>query len=113
MRIALLGAGAWGTAMAVQAAARHDVWLWARDAWQVQAMRQQRCNARYLPGVALPPALRLGDDLAAALAHAGDDGLTVIATPMSALAEVLRAVPATPRVPTTLRRPSVRCGGCR
>jgi len=94
MRIALLGAGAWGTALAVHAVARHDVWLWARDAQQVQRMRQQRCNERYLPGVALPGGLRLGDDLAAALAHAGDDGLTVIAAPMSALAELLRAVPA-------------------
>lgn len=92
MRIAVLGAGAWGTAMAVQAAPRHDVRLWGRDAAQIERLRHERCNARYLPDVALPPALQLGSDLAGALAH-GRDGLIVIATPMSALAAMLQVVP--------------------
>ena len=50
MRIAMLGAGAWGTALAMAAAARHDVVLWARDAAQAEAMSLGRENTRYLPG---------------------------------------------------------------
>jgi glycerol-3-phosphate dehydrogenase (NAD(P)+) len=92
MRLTLLGAGAWGTALAVQAAPRHEVLLWARDPAQAQRMREERRNARYLPDVALPPSLEIGGDLHAALAH-GREGLIVIATPMSALAQMLRAVP--------------------
>ena len=38
MKIAVLGAGAWGTALAIQAANRHVVHLWARDAAQAAAM---------------------------------------------------------------------------
>jgi len=97
MRIAVLGAGAWGTALAAAVATRHDTLLWARDAAQAEAIGRDRCNARYLPGIALPDALRCGHELAAALAHAqagGDDGLIVIATPMSALREMLARLPA-------------------
>ena len=92
MRISVLGAGAWGTALAVAASARHEVLLWARDAAQLQAMRAARVNARYLPDVSLPAALALGGDHAAALAHAAD-GLIVVATPMAALRERLTALP--------------------
>jgi glycerol-3-phosphate dehydrogenase (NAD(P)+) len=91
MNITVLGAGAWGTALAAQASARHDTWLWARDAAQARAMRAQGCNARYLPEVALPQALRIESDRAAALAHA-DGGLLVIATPMAGLREMLGTV---------------------
>ncbi|MCK6432161.1 MAG: NAD(P)-dependent glycerol-3-phosphate dehydrogenase [Burkholderiaceae bacterium] len=84
MRIAVLGAGAWGTAMASAAAARHDVILWARDPAQAQRMRELRCNERYLPEVALPAGLQITADHAAVLAHARD-GLVVIGTPMSGL----------------------------
>lgn len=97
MRIAVLGAGAWGTALAAAVATRHDTLLWARDAAQADALGRDRGNARYLPGIALPDALRCGHDLTAALAHAqagGDDGLIVIATPMSALRGMLAEVPA-------------------
>ena len=89
MRITVLGAGAWGTALAVAVAPRHDTLLWARDAAQAAAIDTARRNQRYLPDVALPAGLRLGADLDAALAHAGADGLVVIATPMSALREML------------------------
>ncbi|MED5617931.1 NAD(P)H-dependent glycerol-3-phosphate dehydrogenase [Ideonella sp. BN130291] len=93
MNITVLGAGAWGTALAVQAAAQHAVHLWGRDATQVQRMQASRRNERYLPEVELPAALMLGADLPEALAHAAG-GLIVIATPMSALNEMLRVVPA-------------------
>jgi glycerol-3-phosphate dehydrogenase (NAD(P)+) len=92
MRIAVLGAGAWGTALAVAAAPRHDVLLHARDPAQAAAMAAGRVNARYLPDVALPPALRLGADLASALAHARE-GLLIIATPMAGLRAMLAALP--------------------
>ena len=92
MRVAVLGAGAWGTALAIAGAARHEVCLWARDAAQVAVMQAERRNARYLPEVALPPGLDLSDDLAAALAHARG-GLLVIATPMSGLRGMLCALP--------------------
>ncbi len=96
MKISVLGAGAWGTALAVQAAARHEVLLWARDALQAQTLREQRRNQRYLPEVTLHAALSVGSDLAAALAHA-HDGLLVIATPMSGLRGMLQALPASAR----------------
>lgn len=87
MKICVLGAGAWGTALAVNAAGRHAVSLWARDAAQVQAMLAARENARYLPGIALPPslALRAGDPL---IDMSGAE-LVVVATPMAALREQL------------------------
>jgi glycerol-3-phosphate dehydrogenase (NAD(P)+) len=88
MRIAIFGAGAWGTALAIAAAARHEVLVWARDPAQADAMASARVNARYLPGVALPPTLRVTADHEAALAH-GEPGLHVIATPMSGLREQL------------------------
>ncbi len=87
MKICVLGAGAWGTALAVNASGRHTVTLWARDAAQAQAMSVARENARYLPGIALPPSLTVGagDPLAAV---EGVD-LVIVATPMAALREQL------------------------
>jgi glycerol-3-phosphate dehydrogenase (NAD(P)+) len=93
MNLTVLGAGAWGTAIAIAASARHPTRLWARDATQAAQMRSMRRNARYLPEVALPPALQISADLAGSLAHA-QGGLLIIATPMAALDEMLRALPA-------------------
>lgn len=92
MKIAVLGAGAWGTALAVHAAPRHEVLLWGRDAQQIDLLRVKHSNERYLPSVTLPPQLALSADLAASIAHA-HDGLVVIATPMSGLRQVLQALP--------------------
>jgi glycerol-3-phosphate dehydrogenase (NAD(P)+) len=95
MKVALLGAGAWGSALAVQAAkqATNEVLLWGRDAAQLQAMAQERCNKAYLPGVELPRSLQLSHDLVAALTH-GRAGLTIIATPMAGLRQMLMAMDA-------------------
>jgi glycerol-3-phosphate dehydrogenase (NAD(P)+) len=92
MKIAVLGAGAWGTALAVAAAPRHDTLLWARDADQARSLQVSRENERYLSGIHLPAELQVTADHAAALAH-GRDGLTVIATPMAGLREQLAALP--------------------
>jgi glycerol-3-phosphate dehydrogenase (NAD(P)+) len=99
MNITVLGAGAWGTALAVQACGRHSVRLWARDAGQVARMRSLRRNARYLREVVLPASLQVSSDLPGALAHAAG-GLVVIGTPMAGLQEMLRVVQATGRPDT-------------
>ncbi|MCU7373399.1 NAD(P)-dependent glycerol-3-phosphate dehydrogenase [Paucibacter sp. O1-1] len=92
MKITILGAGAWGTALAIQAAARHEVLLWARDSAAVAEMAATRRNQRYLPDTVLPDGLALSADLAAAIAH-GRDGLLIVATPMAGLREMLAALP--------------------
>lgn len=91
MKIAILGAGAWGTALACSASLRHDVLLWARDPQQAQALADGRVNTRYLPGVRLPDGLGVTASHAEAATH-GAQGLVVVATPMSALRESLQRV---------------------
>jgi len=90
MKISVLGAGAWGTALAIAASARHEAWLWARDRRQVASIVAARRNVRYLPELPLPEQVQVGDDLDAALAGAG---LVVVATPMAGLRETLAALP--------------------
>lgn len=96
MKIAVFGAGAWGTALAVSAAARHDVTLWARDAGQARAIGESRTNARYLPGIPLPAhvALVAGGSVASVAAACE---LAVVATPMAALREMLSLLAAQSR----------------
>ena len=69
--IAVIGAGSWGTALAVHCArAGHHVVLWGRDAEKISAMREGGENIPYLPDVALPPSLQLSSDSDRALADA-------------------------------------------
>ena len=90
MKLLVIGAGAWGTALAVQACQRHDVTLWARDAALIQSMQQQCENQRYLPGRAIPSALHLSHaPFNQALLHVD---LTVLAVPMASLRSVLQAL---------------------
>ena len=91
MRISVIGAGAWGTALAIAAARRHRVLLWARDAAQAQQIATRRRNDRYLPHATWPDQLAVTSDHTAALAHA-QGGLVVLATPMAALRERLAAL---------------------
>ena len=71
LRIGIVGAGAWGTALAVAARrAGSDVVLWARDPALVQIINSDHENPRYLPGIALDPAIRATGDLAEAAAAA-------------------------------------------
>ncbi|MCL6469431.1 MAG: glycerol-3-phosphate dehydrogenase, partial [Ralstonia sp.] len=67
MRISVLGAGAWGTALASHAAQSHDVMLWGRDANLVAQMAATHINAPYLPGMTLRASLHFSADLQAAL----------------------------------------------
>ena len=93
-RVAVLGAGAWGTAISVVLAARLDVTLWARDAAQAELIATTRRNQRSLPGVEIPRRVLVTDDAAKA---SGD--LSLAATPVAGLREVLEKIPnATPVV---------------
>lgn len=89
MKISVLGAGAWGTALAISLAPRHRVSLWARDARQIAEMQAGGSNQRYLPDMAFPPTLHLTADLAAALSSAE---LLVVAVPVSSLRVTLRHI---------------------
>ena len=95
MKIAVLGAGAWGTAISCVLAARLDVTLWARDAAQAASLAATRRNARYLPGFELPSALRVTGDLADATRGAR---LLLAATPVAGLRELLKQVGGSPVV---------------
>jgi glycerol-3-phosphate dehydrogenase (NAD(P)+) len=91
MKIAVLGAGAWGTALAVNAAASNQVTLWSRDAAQAQALAATRTNDRYLPGIALPASLQITGGQAAFDGVLQGQDLIIIATPMSGLRGMLQA----------------------
>jgi glycerol-3-phosphate dehydrogenase (NAD(P)+) len=92
LNISVLGAGAWGTALAAALAPRHPVVLWARDAEQAAQMTSTRCNARYLPNASLPRELSITADYARALAHA-HRGVVIAAAPMSALRALMQSIP--------------------
>lgn len=96
MHIALIGAGAWGTAMALAAACHpcgHTVTLHARDAAQADALRTDKQNARYLPGVDLPDAIEISSaPLTSLLSSSPECDLWVIATPMAGLRATLTAM---------------------
>ena len=79
MNIAILGAGAWGTALATTLASRQSVVLWARNQAQTDALTSTHQNQRYLPGISLHPALTFTTQLADAVAHARE-GLLMIDT---------------------------------
>ncbi|OFZ88057.1 MAG: glycerol-3-phosphate dehydrogenase [Betaproteobacteria bacterium RBG_16_64_18] len=89
MNIAILGAGAWGTALAIALSARHAVTIWARDPVHARALEGSRCNARYLPQVALPGPVGVTENLERALQGAV---LALVATPTSGLRETLAAL---------------------
>jgi glycerol-3-phosphate dehydrogenase (NAD(P)+) len=93
--ITVLGAGAWGTAVAIALAARHDVLLWGRNPEQMAATEAARDNLTYLPGHPLPPALRVSADFEAAIAHVTDAApgttpLLIAASPVAGLRPLLQ-----------------------
>lgn len=94
MNITIIGAGAWGTALAISLAANHRVTLWARDAAQIEAMRVTRYNQHYLPDILLPANVKLSSDFSAALAAAE---LAIIAVPTAALRPTLHRLVQLPR----------------
>lgn len=92
MNISVLGAGAWGTAVAIALTAKNQVLIWGRSPQAMQTMLEQRENTHYLRGYPLPESLQLTADFDAAIAHAsGSDGLLIIATSVSGLRPTLEA----------------------
>lgn len=98
MKILVIGAGAWGTALAVSASlktvsgqAAHEVSLWARNAALVETVQSTRQNERYLPGITLAPGLQVlgGSDASLEAALVGQD-LIVIATPIAGVRGVFQ-----------------------
>jgi len=89
VRAAVLGAGSWGTALAVHLAARHAVRLWARREAFAEELEARRENPAYLPGIPFPAGLRTTADPREALA---DAELVVLAVPTQALRGVLEAL---------------------
>jgi len=87
MKAAVLGAGAWGTAISCVLAARLDVSLWARDAAQAKSIAGTRRNARYLPGFELPSTVKVTADLTEAT---GNARLVLAATPVAGLRGLLK-----------------------
>ncbi len=96
MRIAVFGAGAWGTALAMAFSRGHDVVLWSRESSEIAALRQDGENRRYLPGIPLPAGLLFSDDLQ----QAAQADLHLVVTPLAGLRSTARALrmaaPATP-----------------
>src|SRR6266705_589550 len=90
-RIAVLGAGAWGTAIACALSSRLEVALWARDRAQAEEISASRKNDRYLPGIALPTAVQVTSQLERAVSEAK---LALAATPVAGLRELLEGLPA-------------------
>jgi glycerol-3-phosphate dehydrogenase (NAD(P)+) len=87
MKIAVLGAGAWGTVLgAVLDGAGHAVTIWARSEAAAAEIEARRENRRYLPGRPLPPSLAVTADVARAVQGAG---MVVLAVPSAAVRETL------------------------
>lgn len=82
MKITLLGAGAWGTALAIAFAGKHDVTLWSREEDVAVDLLNNRENKRFFPGYRLPESVAVSTDFSAAVASAE---LLVISTPIAGL----------------------------
>jgi glycerol-3-phosphate dehydrogenase (NAD(P)+) len=107
-KLCVLGAGAWGTALAIQAArAGNAVALWARDPARAAAIARTRENARHLPGARLSAAVAVTGDLGAAM-----DGalLAIVAVPAQHMRAVLERLPAQPAVPLVIGAKGVEQG---
>src|SRR5882672_6008826 len=89
MKIAILGAGAWGSALAIALSEKHGVTLWARDKALASAIAAERYNTRYLPGVAIPDRVAVTAELADALAQRE---MVLVAIPTAGLREVLESI---------------------
>jgi glycerol-3-phosphate dehydrogenase (NAD(P)+) len=86
MRVAVIGAGSFGTALAKIAAENgHEVLLWSHSRDTAEAIRQKQENTIYLKGIALPSSLRVTTDFAEAVTHAE---LLISATPTQVIREV-------------------------
>lgn len=89
MRVVVLGAGAWGTALSLAFSARHEVTLWSHAPAEIAALTADRENRQFLPGFAFPESLSIEADLHAAVQGAD---LALIATPLAGLRSTAKAL---------------------
>jgi glycerol-3-phosphate dehydrogenase (NAD(P)+) len=90
MKVAVLGAGSWGTALASLLARNgHDTVIWGRNAEQVRSINESHENARYLPGISLPESLKASTDLAETVR---DADFILVVTPSHAFKETVQAL---------------------
>ena len=94
--VTVLGAGAWGTALASAACQRADVMIWGRDPVKMQGLADTHENHTYLPGISLAASLQVTADLNQALNHVTQagrrPGLILLGTPMSGLRQTVEMV---------------------
>lgn len=90
MKVAVLGAGSWGTALASLLARNgHDTVIWGRNAEQVRTINENHENTRYLPGISLPESLKASTDLAETVR---DADFILVVTPSHAFKETVLAL---------------------
>jgi glycerol-3-phosphate dehydrogenase (NAD(P)+) len=91
MKVAVLGAGSWGTALSIHLArGGHDVLLWGRDAEVCASIEATRRHPRRLPGVSIPASVKTTSELARAAAHSRT---AILAVPCASFRELLTAFP--------------------
>ena len=98
--VTVLGAGAWGTALAAAACRSAQTVLWGRTPAIIDQIRSRKVNERYLPGVELSESLQFSADLASALSHVSESdsnpqskaGLIILATPVAGLRAICQEI---------------------
>jgi glycerol-3-phosphate dehydrogenase (NAD(P)+) len=89
MKVAVIGAGAWGTALAIQAAKAYPVKLWARDSGHISGMKKARSNPKYLGDFTFPDHLELTASLDEAVLTSD---VIISSVPTSAFAEIIQNI---------------------
>ena len=109
MRITVLGAGGWGTALArILHENRHEVVLWGHDAGHLDEMRAKGVNERYLPGIKLPRGLSFEPDFKRAIR---DAECVVVAVPSKAFREVTSGLSAFKGIIVSVTK-GIECDTC-
>lgn len=91
MNLVVLGAGAWGTGLALSFCKEHSVTLWSRDAAHLDEMARTRANERFLPGFSLPDSIRIEPNLTTAIK---DSQLVLVVVPTAGFRDTLRELSA-------------------
>lgn len=93
--IAVLGAGAWGTSLAIAASTHAPTLLWARDPAHIKQCQDTHQNTRYLPGIDLPAQLGFTASLDQVIEHAtngAEPGLIILGVPLAGLRQTCTAI---------------------
>ena len=110
MKIAILGSGSWGTAIALHLArAGHDVWLWNRSQEKIDQMTEARCNVQYLPDFPFPENIQLTSSMEKAIV---DSGLVIFVVPSQVMRTVVQqaSVFLNPEVPICCASKGIESG---